>query len=153
MYTPEIDIPALFTDIDDVLRISRNNISGLSEIPSGSISKASAGQRNFTHAEFVRIRAAVDDLLEIQRRFAPAKLDWTDIRTTKKLVDDLHRQRAHPPQPLSPQESERLAKFVAGVDLDDLAIDAGMSKSEFLEYIGSLLARSTRIAEMARQAV
>ena len=149
-FIPETDIPALFNDIDNVLRVSRNNISSLSGVPSGSVSKASAGQRDFTHGEYVRVRAIVDDLLAIQARFAPAKLDWSDVRATKKLLEDLHRERAHPVSLLTQDEAHLLHEFATTDDVHQLAIDNRMSRGELLLKIEELLGRSRRLVEAAK---
>lgn len=151
MFEPETQQPVLFNDIDNTACISRNALAALCGVPAAVLSRATTGQRDLSFLEYTKVRATVDDLIEIQNRFAPAKLDWSDVRHTRMLIEDLHRTRKQPLQPLSSAESARLAKFAAGADLDDLLIDAQMTKQEFLQHIESLLVRATRIAELARQ--
>jgi len=151
-YTPHEEQPTLFADIER-LGCSRKTIARLCDHQENVLTRALAGTRDIPWPEFRVIRAVVDDLVQIKQRFPYVPIDWSDVASLRKLIADLHEEQAMPPEPLTAAESERLAKFSAGVDVGDLAINAGMSKSEFLEHVESLLARSARIAAVSKRQV
>lgn len=148
-------VPILLADIERLgsAGCSRKTIARLTDLHENILSRSIAGTRVMTLPEFKILRAIVDDLLALHEQLVGVPIDWTDVAALRKLIAESHEERSVPPQLLTPVESQCLAKFASGADIDHLAIDASMSKSEFLSHVESLLSRSARLASLAKRQV
>ena len=147
MYEPEQDLKILLDDADNRLRISRATLASLSGVPASAISKAHNGLDDLPYVKFRELRILVDDLLELQRRAGDIRIDWSDFRASRRLLDQLRAERANPPQPLTPEESMLISKFV-NTPFENLCAELGTHRADLLHRVEGILARATRIAKM-----
>jgi len=146
-YEPTEEQRVLFDDIEK-LQAPRKSISRLADTDETLLSRAANGTRSMSYVEFKPVRKIVDDLLLLKERAAGVPIDWSDIRSIRRLLTDLREERLNPPAPLSERDAALLHSFSRGESLDELAAQAGLSREGLLDHVTHLLGQTSRLVEV-----
>jgi hypothetical protein len=146
-YEPNDDLLILLNDVDTKLRVSRATLAVLSGVPASAISKAANGLDDLPYVKFRGLRMLVDDLLELQRRAGDIRIDWSDFRASRRLLDALAQERSNPPADPQPEDWYITAAAVSREAAENIASRFGIPLEEVPERIRIAVERIDRKIE------
>jgi hypothetical protein len=126
------------------------HIQDLLGISAGTFSRAKNGTEPLSAQDWCNCRNLIQDCEELARR-SPLPISWTGLRAVRRQLEALEQERKNPPAPISKDEADLLHQFAVSEDTETLAIELRTDRAELLERVSGILARTTKIAEAARQ--